>query len=44
MIDRYTLTLFLGFATFFAGVCWSIFSVFIMAHLEEPGCLDPRNH
>ena len=44
MIDRYTLTLLLGFAMFMLGVAWSIYSVFLMAHREDPGCLDPRNH
>lgn len=44
MTDRYTLTLLLGFALFMVGVGWSIYSVFLMAHLEDPGCLDPRNH
>ena len=42
-MDRYMLTLAIGGGAFMVFVGWCVASVMLMAHNEDPGCLDPRH-
>ena len=33
-----------GFTSYMIFVAWCVYTVLKMAHDEDPGCLDPRDH
>ena len=40
----YIAWLMVGFTSYMAFVGWCVYAILKMAHDEDPGCLDPRQH
>ena len=43
-MDRYMITLAIGWVGFLTFTAWCVYSVLLTAHKEDPGCLNLLKH